>query len=303
MSINARGSAILSALFIMTLVAIATTTLTLQLKNNLEETRLLFKTNQFQLDSTVARYWAMDFLGNKKNKDFGHIPDKTTHIEKNVFFPLLPDTHFSIKIVDLNARLNLNNLKYPSGKTTFYRLTKHLLEDESDKKSYPLTSALANWITDYQPGNTQHNTTFIAHLPITSLSELSLIPKVNPEDLKILMPYLTALPSKTKINLNTASENLLMAMAALGPDTVKHMEELMDARGEKGIDALSDVKNILKKLSIEEDDVTTESEYFLSIGEVKQNELTRTLYSVLQRVKNKNGTYTVHLIHETWNTD
>jgi len=303
MSTNTRGSAILSALFIMILVAIATTTLTLQLKNSLDETRLLFKTNQFQLDSIITRFFAMDFLTDKKNKDFGHVPGKTTHTEKKIFFPSLEDTHFSVKIIDLSALFNLNNLKYPSGKTTFYRLTKHLLEDESDKKSYPLTSALTNWVIDYQPGNTQHNTNFIAHLPMVSLSELALIPNIKSDDLEKLIPYLTVLPPKTKININTSSEDLLMAMASQGPNTVKYMEELIDARGEKGIDNLSDIRNILRQLSIEEDDVTTESEYFLSIGQIKKDTLTRTLYSVLQRVKKKNGTYTVHLIHETWNTD
>ena len=83
---NHRGSALLSALFIMTLVAIATTTLTLQLKTNLDKTRLLFKTQQFQLESVAIRYWAMDALTNKKNKDFGRTPGKSTLIEKKSSF-------------------------------------------------------------------------------------------------------------------------------------------------------------------------------------------------------------------------
>lgn len=302
MSINQRGSALLSALFIMTLVAIATTTLTLQLKNSLDETRLLFKTSQFQRESILVRYWAMDFLSQKKNKDFGHTPNQTTHTEKKILFPSLSNLHFSVEIIDLNARFNLNNLKYPTGKTTLYRLIKHLLEDGADKKSYPLISALANWINEYQPGQTQHNTTFIAHLPMVSLSELSLIPNIESADLQVLMPYLTALPGKTCINLNTASEDLLMAMTQ-GPEAVQYMEELMEARGEQGVDSVADVRQILRKLSIEENDVSTESEYFLSVGHIKSDTQARVLYSILQRIKNNNGTYMVHLIHETWNTD
>ncbi|MCH9757237.1 MAG: type II secretion system minor pseudopilin GspK [Gammaproteobacteria bacterium] len=299
---NHRGSALLSALFIMTLVAIATTTLTLQLKTNLDKTRLLFKTQQFQLESVAIRYWAMDALTNKKNKDFGRTPGKSTLIEKKIVFPELPNTHFSGELIDLNARLNINNLKTPTGKTTFYRLTNHLLEDKTGKKSYPLTAALAAWVSDYQPGSTQHNTTFVAHIPMVSLSELSLIPDIKLKDLKLLMPYLTALPPKTRINLNTAPEELLMSMAQ-GPDIIKDMEELIDARGEEGIASVDSVKSILKKLAIQEDDVTIESEYFLSIGRVKKETDTLTLYSVLQRIKNKDKTYTVRLIHETWNTD
>ncbi len=304
MLIKVRGSAILSALFIMTLVAIATTTLTLQLKTDLDKTRLLFKTNQFQLDSTFIRYWAMDFLTSEKGKEFGHVPDKTEHVEKNIFFPALEGYHFSCHIIDLNAKFNLNNLRYPTGKTTLYRLIKHLLEDGSDKKSYPLTSALANWVIEYQPGNLQHNTHFTAHLPMVSISEIALIPNVSEADLKPLMPYLTVLPERSKVNLNTAPEDLLMAMSAQNAETVKNMEALIEARGEEGIPEITDVRAILQKLAIEEDDVTTESEYFLSIGYVRKGELTRTLYSLLQRVKNKKDrTYTVHLIHETWNTD
>ncbi len=304
MLIKDKGSALLSALFIMTLVAIATTTLTLQLKGNLNETRLLFNTNQFQRDSIIIRYWAMDFLESKKHKDFGHRPNQIQHIAKNISFPSLPAYRFSAELIDLNACFNLNNLKYPSGKTTFYRLIKHLLEDASDKKSYPITSALSNWITEYQPGRTQHDTQLIAHLPIVSLSEFSLVPNIKPEDLKILMPYLTALPAmrKTPININTASEDLLMAMAQ-GPDAVKYMEALFQARGEDGIESMSDVRTILRKLAIAEEDITLESNYFLNIGHIKTKTLKRTLYSLLHRVKNRDGSYSVHLIHETWNTD
>ncbi len=304
--IKHQGSALLSALFIMTLVAIATTTLTLQLKNNLDKTQLLFKTQQFDLEAELMRFWAMDFLGDKKNSTFGRTPGQSTYIQHTIFFPSLPDTHFSAEIIDLNARFNLNNLKYTSGKTTFYRLTKHLLEDEANKKSYPLTSALTNWISDYQPGHEKNNQTRIAHLNMISLSELALIPtpNVDPGDLKPLMPYITALPQQTAININTAPEELLMALAG-GTHTLEPMEELIEARGEKGIESLDDIKDILRKLSIKTDDVTLESEYFLSIGQIKKNTQARTVYTLLQRIKNKddNKKYTINLIHETSNTD
>ncbi len=297
-----QGSAILSALFIMILVAIATTTMTLQLKNSLDATRLLFQTHQLQLDSTITRFWAMDFLSHPKKNTFGHTPGQNIYTQKKIDFPMLPDIHFSAELIDLNARFNLNNLTSTTGKTAFYRLTKHLLEDEDNKKSYPITHALTNWVSHYEPGHEKNNTVFLAHLPIVSLSELLLIPDINPEDLEPLMPYLTALPVQTRVNINTASEELLMAMAR-GNNAVQYMEELIEARGKKGIKSLADIKPILKKLLIKEDDVSTESEYFLSIGHITKNKITRVLYSLLQRVKNKDNTYTVYLIHETWNTD
>mgnify|MGYP005995844637 CR=1 FL=1 len=297
-----RGSALLSALFIMTLVAIATTTLTLQLKNDIETTRLLVETEQFRLDSTLIRFWAMDYLSQEKNKAFGHTPGKTTLIKKNIALPAAPNTQFSSKLIDLNALFNLNNLQAKAGKNTFYHLTKHVLEDESDKKSYTLTNALAQWVGPYYPDQAQHTKQLVAHFPMVSLSELSLVPNIPPETLEPLLPYLTVLPTPSKLNINTASEELLMAIS-LGKNAVQDMEALIEARGETGIDSLKNIRHILKNLSINPDDVTTESEYFLNIGEIKQNKQTRMLYSLLQRTKNKDNTYSVQLIQETWNTD
>jgi general secretion pathway protein K len=297
-----RGSALLSALFIMTLVAITTTTLTLQLKTNLDTTRILFKTAAFRQESIAIRYWAMDFLKNTHNKSFGHTPGKTTHTEKNIIFSSCPNTHFSAELIDLNARFNINNLKYPNSKTAFFHLAKHLLEAANAQKAYPLTIGLTTWVSDDKAGHEQKKTPIIAHLPMVSLSEIALVPNINLNDLEKIKPYLTALPPKTLVNLNTASEELLMAMAS-GPDAVKYMEELMTARGDKGINSLNTVQAILKKLSIQKEDVTTDSTYFLNIGHIKKDTQALTLYSVLERIKNKNGTYTVHLVHETWNTD
>ncbi|MCH9717757.1 MAG: type II secretion system minor pseudopilin GspK [Gammaproteobacteria bacterium] len=295
-----RGSALLSALFIMTLVAIATTTMTLQLKTNLDTTRILFKTAAFHQESIAIRYWAMDFLTH--NKSFGHTPGKTTHTEKNIIFPSCPNTHFSSELIDLNARFNINNLKYPNSKTAFFHLARHLLEDTDEKKAYPITIALTTWVSDVKAGHEEKKQPIIAHLPMVSLSELVLVPNINLNALEKIKPYLTALPPKTQVNLNTAPEELLMAMAN-GPNAVKYMEELITARGKKGIDSLNTVQAILKKLSIQKEDVTTDSTYFLNIGHIQKDMQALTLYSVLERIKNKNGTYTVHLVHETWNTD
>ncbi|MDX2347038.1 MAG: type II secretion system protein GspK [Legionella sp.] len=275
-----KGSAILSALFIMTLVAITTTTLTLQLKNNIDTTRLLLNTQKLQLDGAITRFWAMNFLSHPEENHFGHTPGQSSYIQKN--------SRFSVELIDLNAKFNLNNLKITTSKTTFYRLAKHLLEDESNKKAYPITAAL---------------TYYIKTTPMVSLSECRLVPDIDPADLKLLMPYLTALPAETQVNINTAPEELLMAMAA-GKDTVQYMEKLISARGKNGIDSINaDIKAILNKLSIKPDDVTTESAYFLSIGQIKQENQIRMIYSLLHRVKNKDNTYTVDLVHETWNTD
>ena len=194
-----KGTAILSALFIVILVAIASTTMTLTLKNNLDATRLLFETTAFHTEGAAVRFWAMDFLSHPEINGFGHTPHQAIYTQNDIVFKALPHIRFSVQLIDLNAKFNINQLRYPTEKTMFYRLVKHLLEDKDDKKSYTLTQALTLWVSAYQPGHEKNHTTFIAHLPMVSLSELELIPEVSPKDLKKIFPYLTALPTKTTI--------------------------------------------------------------------------------------------------------
>ena len=291
-----RGSALLSALFIMTLVAIATTALMLQLNHSIEQTRLVMSTNQFHQDATAIRYWAMSTLTNPKYSDFGHTPGATL-TSKKIHPPTIQGVHFSSEIIDLNARFNINNLKknnkHSSAKTTFYRLNKNLLEDETGRDAYRVTQTLTQWIN-----NTKSDA---SHLMV-SLSEMHQVHGITPQTYQALEPYLTALPPQTQININTASDTLLEAMAQ-GGDTKQAIQALIKARGEKGLASPQAARNILKKLSIPIDDVCTDSEYFLNIGHARHAAQNLTLYSLLKRTKEKNGNFSVKLVHETWNTN
>lgn len=298
-----HGSALLSALFIMTLVAIATTTLTLQLKTSIEQTRLVASTTQFQREFIAIRYWAMDALTHKKTKHLGRKPGETTLKTSRIRINGLPHIEFSSELIDLNARLNLNNLTNSNTKTTFYQLAQHLLEEKVGKKSYPLTQAISQWVKAYKPGDAEDSNTLYAHLPMVSLSELKSIPKVDPKLIEPFMPYITALPPPTKININTVSEEVLMAMAKKDADTVKHMDDLISIRGEDGLVSLAPIKDLLRKLQIDPKLLITESEYFLNVGHAKTKTQQITLYSLLRRVKNNDKSYSVYLVQETWNTD
>jgi general secretion pathway protein K len=295
MKAYSRGSALLSALFIMTLVAIATTSLMLQLNHNIEQARLITNTHQFHQDATALRYWAMSTLSNPKYSDLGHKPGTTTFTSKDIPLPKIQGVHLSAEIIDLNARFNINNLKknghQSSAKTTLYRLNKNLLEDSTGLDAYRVTQALTKWI------NNKSNTS-----PMVSLSEMHLVKGITPKTYQALEPYLTALPPHTSININTAPDTLLNAMAQ-GADTKQTMQELIKARGEKGLSSPQNARHILKKLSIPIDDVCTDSEYFLSVGYAQSATQNLTVYSLLRRTKEKNGGFSVQLIHETWNTN
>jgi general secretion pathway protein K len=292
-----RGSALLSALFIMTLVAIATTALMLQLNHNIEQARLIISTNQFHQDATALRYWAMSTLSNPKYSDVSHKPGTATLTSQNIPLPKIQGVHLSAEIIDLHARFNINNLKknnhHSSAKTTFYRLSKNLLEDSTGRDAYRVTQTLTQWINNTKSG---------ASHPMVSLSEMHQVHGITPKTYQALEPYLTALPPHTQVNINTASDMLLTAMAQ-GADTKQAIQELIKARGEKGISSPQAVRGILKKMSIPIDDVCTDSDYFLSVGYAHSTTQNLTVYSLLRRIKEKKGGFSVQLIHETWNTN
>ncbi len=312
--IKIHGSALLSALFIMTLVAIATTTMTVQLRQSIEETRLLLASDQATLIAETLRYWAMGALINPKTRDFGRDPNMLILTEAESPMPRIPGVKLSAQLFDLQALFNINNLSNSKLKTPFFHLIEDILEDGSKKQAFQLTSAISNWVTDNasSSGYNKYNGYYAkqkppyitAHQPMASLSELKLIQGVNQEIFQALFPYVTVLPPPTKININTAPETLLTAMSEIDnqEELSKHVQALIKARGKKGIQSMHQVNDLLKKLAINVNEVTLESDYFLSIGQIKTPLFERRLYSVLHRSKAKNGTVSVHLIQETWNT-
>lgn len=310
-----RGSALLSALFIMTLVAIATTTMTVQLRHNIEQSRLVLTTDQDAITAEALRYWAMQALTSPKTRAFGRDPSMLILTDAESPMPKIPGIKLSAQLFDLQALFNLNNLRNSKFKTPFYKLLQDILEDTSKKKALQLVSAISNWVADAKTaGNSNQFNRFYAqqkppyktaHQPMASLSELRLIKGVDQEIFQSLFPYVTVLPPPTKININTAPETLLMALGntETEEDLVKQVQALIKARGEKGIRSINAVIPILSKLNMAIDEVTLESEYFLSIGRIKTPTFERALYSVLHRGKARDGSLSVYLVQETWNTN
>lgn len=313
--IKTRGSALLSALFIMTLVSIATTTMTVQLQHAIEQTRLVLSTDQDTLTAEALRYWAMGALITPKTRNFGRDPTMLILTNEESPMPKIPGVKLSAQLFDLQAVFNLNNLNNTKLRTPCFNLFNDVLEDESKKQAYQLVNAISTWVSS---DKTDHNYNkydkfyakqkppyITAHQPMASLSELKLIKGADQEIFQALFPYVTVLPPPTKININTAPETLLTALGAADSkeELAKQVQALIDARGKKGIQSLNQVRRILNNLSIDMNLVTIESEYFLSIGQVKTPSFERALYSLLHRTKAKDGTFSVHLVQETWNTN
>jgi len=305
--IYTQGSALLSALFIMTLVAIAATAMSTRLQLDIYRTHLTILSDKLYLASQVPAFWAMDLLSQKDKHFFISASDG-----KLIDFPkklqgLYPDVAIRGSLYDLQARFNVNNLQDKK----FLPLLLKLLDSKlSMKDSKTLVNAIRHWITPYQPEKGQdqflqfYSQQKPAYLPgfqpMKSISELRLVAGVNAKIYKNLLPDLIALPETTAININTASKSVLAALGN-GLDNAQ-VSELMQARGEEGITELNDVAILLKKLDVPVDQVTLESSYFLCVATAMSEDITLTNYTIIKRSKDKQGEISTSIVYESLNT-
>lgn len=123
---------------------------------------------------------------------------------------------------DLNGCFNLNNLSEnnPVHKLWLQRFQRLLLQLQL---SPDIAQASADWISP-QPGRSERGAddgTYLARTPaylaanrkFTDTSELRLVAGVDAHAWQRLQPYVCALPTKTTLNLNTASIPVLMSLA------------------------------------------------------------------------------------------
>ena len=195
------------------------------------------------------------------------------------------------RLEDLQGRFNLNNLVTAQGEldpvslAQFERLLAALGLDPF------VSGAVVDWLdADVQPHfpsgaeDDAYAGTIPAYRtpnrPITSTSELAAMSGIEAEGYRVLLPYVTALPSGTPLNVNTASAPVL---ASLSDDIgLAGAEALMEQRGDADF---VDLDGTFQDLV--DPDVRTRidgtSDYFLLTATVVLGTHQYTLYSVLQR--------------------
>lgn len=304
-----KGSALISALFIMTLVAIAATAMSTRLQLDIYRTRLTINSDKLYLASQAVSFWAMDELVHKKNPFltgdiYGKVANFPTKLQR-----LYPDTLIEGALYDLQARFNLNNLTDKKYQALFLQLLELASLQTTPDERKELTSATTNWLMPYQPGvGNELFSYYLRQKPsyypsqqlMQSVSELRLIKGINAKLYQKLLPYVIALPESTPININTAPKQLLMTLGnGLNEEQV---HELLAARGKKGISDLRELYPILEKLNIRNDQITIESQYFMSIATIRMGELSLVNYTLIKRNKNKQGKITALILSESLNS-
>jgi general secretion pathway protein K len=303
-----RGSALISALFIMTLVAIAATAMNIRVQRDIYRTHLMINSNKLYLAAQSITFWGMDTLLNQhlpareKKKGAGLLsyPKELEHV--------YPSVSMKGTLYDLQGSFNLNNLKEKRFLPIFSRLLKTSFKNPEKIKSQ--IASIQYWISPYDPERGHHDELnyyqkrwppdIPGYQPLQSVSELRLVRGMTDTTYKNLLPYITALPEVTPINLNTASKQVLMTLG--NGLTESQVIELLNARGQEGIENIQKIAVLLQKLEIPNEQITLESNYYLCIATASTPDSNLTLYTVMKRKKNQQKKMSVSIISQSIQT-
>lgn len=307
---KSRGGALLTALFIMTLVAIVATAMSTRLQLDIYRTRLTVTHDKLYLASQAVLFWGMNEL-NDKTKQFTKL-DKQGSVAQYPKNMELIVNHIKLSggLYDLQARFNLNNLIEKKLLPVFINLMSHTDHQLNNKEQLNLALGVQDWLAAYDLARGKDNYTsyylsqkppyYPSHQLMSSTTEFRLIKDVSATMYQAIEPFVTVLPETTPININTASKKVLMSLGNGMTET--QVNELIMARGENGITDLKDIAELAKKIDLPNEQITIESKYFLNVAVVTGDEFKLTVYTLLKRSKDKQGKVSVSVIRESINS-
>ena len=224
-SIRQAGVALITMLLIVALLTAIVSRMSLSSTVWMRQVSNIADLAHSRQASRAAQFWLARLLEEDKN-NFDALTDTWAQSIPPVAFN---GGEASVWLEDMQARFNINNLVNAEGKVDreqldyFLRLLRVLELDPAIADSVVDWIDLDNEISGpwgaeegYYLG--QASPYIAANRPILEISELRLVKGLHGDAYERLIPYVTALPFKTAVNLNTASGPVMAAMVtAWGP--------------------------------------------------------------------------------------
>lgn len=313
---NARqqGVALLTVLLVVAMATVLAVAMVKAQQGLLMRSGSVFSQDQAYLYTLGAEAMAKSVLQDDKDKDQNKSnPQDTLKENWAKKLPAFPVEGGSVQaqIEDLQGRFNLNDL-WQDGQinmaavSMYQRLLASLdisptlaspVIDWLDEDNMPYDSdgAEEDWYLRLKPAYRAANRYFV------STSELTLLRGYSPDIVAKLQPYVVALPVFTPININTASANV---MAALADNlTLAQAKDMIDNRPADGYGAVDSFMQLpaFTGLSVEEraslsKQLAVSSRFFrvAAIAEIDNRQ--RVLTAVIAR----DDSATLHTISRDW---
>lgn len=282
-----RGTAIIVALFVTALVAAAAIAMIEHLRIDTRRTELSLNNLQANLYAQGSIAWAKEeLINNWKQKQTGKVIDRTP-IRASADH--LNGATITSIIYDAQGKLNVNNLNDPGTQMVFFQLLRVLGMPENTADT--ITKATIDWIT---PGinNSKFDKYYAklnppyrsAHNAMASVSELRLVQGMTADIYAKLLPYVTALPDKTKLNINSVPIPVIMAFQpSITQDMAKALDMFRQQTPFATLDKLPEFPAI-QNTPFAQTSLTTSSDYFLLRTDIALGTQHLTLYTLLLRL-------------------
>ena len=227
-----RGVALLAALILMLAIVLILTNIFYRHQIDVSQASASLHGDQALLIAMSGEVWAGDLLSikndNRDADDYGEMWAQA--------MPLLPVEGGTLKgcISDLQSRINLNSFSAYNGPSLNAEINNfgnmgvakawlNLMDTLQISSSPDRVATIIDWVDrdssvinswgaeqpDYE------GLTFprmVANDLISDTSELAAIKGYSVQEVQMLLPWITALPELTSININTASEQLVLAL-------------------------------------------------------------------------------------------
>jgi general secretion pathway protein K len=281
------GSAIIIALFVMSLAAAAAVIMISRTRIDVQRTELILNADQENLYAQGSIDWAIEQLKTnvsvqKPNQLTDKMPLQSKTDKVNGF-------EIASSIEDMQAFFNLNNLSEPDYQKNFLRLLHAVDPKMSLADLMQLVIATQNWVS---PARNDTLDAFYAkqkpayHAPhhlMASVSELRLVKGMTPALYKKILPYLTALPETTAINVNTAAAKVFASLSpTFTADTLRALELKRQQTPFLSLPAFMGL-DIIKNNPVTASQITIMSSYFLVKTSVKVGHQEMVLNTLLVR--------------------
>ena len=260
------GTALINALLLVLFISSTISLWLHQTKNQIfQQTRIIENQQAYQLEE-AANIWASQVL---KTKFFHETNPELTCIDENLIH-LPKHWRMSEKLFDAQSKFNINSVSERSMQISFVLLMEEILKDTSKAKLKDIFLATLAWVDPaLNPGKINNINGYYAKAKppyqsggqnLSAISEWKKVYQVTPKIYQSMLPYITALPESTPININTCNETILRI---LKPGLKKEeIKKIMFARGDDGFKNNGELFSILEEFKIPVQNTTILSQYF-----------------------------------------
>ncbi|HMX98367.1 MAG TPA: type II secretion system minor pseudopilin GspK [Agitococcus sp.] len=260
-----QGVALITVLLVVAMAMVLAVAMVKSQQSLLRRSSSVFSQDQAYLYTLGAESFAKSILQDDKDKDKNkNTPQDSLNENWAKKIPAFPveGGFVQAQIEDLQGKFNLNTI-WQEGQidmaavTTYQRLLVALdispmlvspIIDwlDTDNLPYDSDGAEEDWYLRLKPAYRA------ANHPFVSIEELALLRGYTPEIVAKLKPYVSALPAKTTININTASD---VVLAALSDNLTLNMaKDMVSRRPKEGYGSVDNFMQLSEFANLSQED-------------------------------------------------